>query len=311
VTASVLAVARIPASVVTAVFEQADKLSQEEAEEPASLAFQQVTAASLTEVAGEQRDARAVHTLVSRTVRFQEKSTPDRRAVLRTTAVEALRAEIAKAAEDPRLHKQIELQVAHARQVVTIPATIDEADLVSWVARYDLERGAYASAQTLYDRELELRRHELGPEHPDTLTSMICVAETLSFQGDLVGARKLQEETLDICRRVLGPEHPDTLTLMSKLAATLSAQGDLAGARRLNERTLDIRRRVLGPEHPDTSASAWCSHLTLQDLGEQAAARIVLERDLLWLLDRDPATLGADQRPSPRVRGWGSQENSG
>ncbi len=36
--------------------------------------------------------------------------------------------------------------------------------------------------------------------------------------------------------------------------------------------------------------------MTLQALGELVAARAVLERDLLWLLDRDPATLGASQR---------------
>src|SRR5664280_2623321 len=36
--------------------------------------------------------------------------------------------------------------------------------------------------------------------------------------------------------------------------------------------------------------------VTLHNLGEREAARAVLEHDLLWLLDRDPATLGADQR---------------
>ncbi len=55
-------------------------------------------------------------------------------------------------------------------------------------------------------------------------------------------------------------------------------------------------RRVLGPEHSNTSNSAWNLFLTLHDLGEEQAARAVLEHDLLWLLDRDPATLGADQR---------------
>jgi hypothetical protein len=59
---------------------------------------------------------------------------------------------------------------------------------------------------------------------------------------------------------------------------------------------LDIRRRVLGPEHPDTSASAWWLCFTLHDLGEHNSARAVLQRDLLWLLDRNPATLGAMQR---------------
>ena len=135
--ASVLAVAPIPASLVTAVFEEADKLSHEDAEERASLAFKQVTSASLAEIAGENQDARSVHTLVSRAVRFHEKSAPERTQALRAAAVEALTSEIAKAAEDPRLHKQIEFHVAHARQVVAMPENVPEADLVVWVARYD------------------------------------------------------------------------------------------------------------------------------------------------------------------------------
>ena len=59
---------------------------------------------------------------------------------------------------------------------------------------------------------------------------------------------------------------------------------------------LPIQRRVLGPEHPDTSNSAWCLFWTLEDLRDHEAALTVLKRDLVWLLDRDPASLGADQR---------------
>ncbi len=81
--ASVLAVAPIPASLVTAVFEQVDKLSREDAEWRASLAFKQVTSASLAEAAGENKDARSVHTLVSRAVRFHEKAAPERTQALR------------------------------------------------------------------------------------------------------------------------------------------------------------------------------------------------------------------------------------
>jgi hypothetical protein len=40
------------------------------------LAFKQVTSASLAELAGENQDARSVHVLVSRAVRFQEKDVP-------------------------------------------------------------------------------------------------------------------------------------------------------------------------------------------------------------------------------------------
>jgi len=420
--ASVLAVAPIPASLVVAAFQEADKLGQDDAEELASLAFKQVTAASLAGIAGENQNARSVHTLVSRAVRFGEKSAPGRTQALRAAAVEELRAAIAKAAEDSRLHTQIEFHVAHARQVVETQEDASEANLAGWVARYDYERGSYASARMLFERQLEFRRRVLGPEHPDTLTSMSNLANTLGAQGEAARARKLNEETLDIRRRVLGPEHPDTLTSMSNLANTLGTQGELAPARKLNQETLEIRRRVLGPEHPDaltsmnnlavmmkaqgdfsgarqldeevleisrrvlgpehpdtlismnnlaqtmlgqgnlagarklqqetlaikrrvlgpeqpstltsmndlaatlyqqtdlagarrlweetlaiqrrvlgpehpyTSVSAWWLYLTLHDLGEQAAAQAVVERDLRWLLGRDPDVLGADQR---------------
>jgi hypothetical protein len=83
---------------------------------------------------------------------------------------------------------------------------------------------------------------------------------------------------------------------MNNLARMLRAQGDLAGARKLLEETLDILRRVLGPEHLGTSASARNLFETLQDLGELAAAMAVLKGDLLWLLDRDAASLGSEQR---------------
>jgi tetratricopeptide (TPR) repeat protein len=278
--ASVLAVAPIPASLFTAVFEEADKLSHEDAEERASLAFKQVTSASLAEVAGENQDARSVHTLVSRAVRFDEKSAPERMQALRVAAVEALLAEIAKAAKDPRLHKRIEFHVAHARQVVTMPESVREANLVSWVARYDYTRGSYVPARTLYERELEFNRRMLGPEHSNTLTSMNNLATTLSTQGDLGGARKLEEEILGVRRRVLGPEQPQTLTSMSNLAVTMRAQGDLAGARKLQEETLAISRRVLGPQDPVTLQSMNNLAIMLYGLGDLAGSRKLHEETL-------------------------------
>ena len=132
--------------------------------------------------------------------------------------------------------------------------------------------------------------------HPDTLTARNNLAQTLKAQGDLAGVRQHEEQVLEARRRLLGEEHPATLTARNNLAQTLYAQGDLAGARLLQEEALAIRRRLLGPEHPNTSVSAWSLCVTLHNLGEREAAWAVLKRDLLWLLDRDPATLGADQR---------------
>ena len=99
-------------------------------------------------------------------------------------------------------------------------------------------------AQRLEEEALAIRQRVLGPEHPDTLTSMLTVAHTLYAIGDLSRARKLQEEVLESFRRVLGMEHPHTLVTMNNLAATLYEQGDSAGAHKLHEKTLEVRRRV-------------------------------------------------------------------
>jgi hypothetical protein len=58
---------------------------------------------------------------------------------------------------------------------------------------------------------------------------------------------------------------------------------------------------VLGPEHPNTTVSAWNLFLILTELNDLNAAGWLLQNDLRWLLDRDPASLGADQR---KIRGW-------
>jgi tetratricopeptide (TPR) repeat protein len=157
-------------------------------------------------------------------------------------------------------------------------------------------QGDLDGARKLIEDTLGIQRRVLGAEHPNTLTSMMWAAATMMAQGDLDGARKLYEETLAIQRRVLGAEHPHTLTSMMWAAATLKAQGDLAGARQLNEETLTIYCRVLGAEHPETTSSGWNLFRALEDLGERDAAQAVLDRHLLWLLRRDPATLGARQR---------------
>lgn len=152
-------------------------------------AFHDVTSASLAEITGENHGARSVHTLVSRALRFHEKSALERMQALRTAAVKALSVEIAKVAEDPRIRGESELHAAHARQLVSRTANLKEADLLGWLARYDLERGNYVSARALYGQELEFRSQAQREEHPDTLTAHLNLASTLKAQGDLAGAR--------------------------------------------------------------------------------------------------------------------------
>ena len=115
--------------------------------------------------------------------------------------------------------------------------------------------GLYTRAQPLIEGAVEIQRRVLGPEHPDTLSSLNLLASDLRRQGHYAEAEKLNRETLDMRRRVLGPEHPDTLVSMNSLASDLWKEGQVAEAEKLYRETLDIRRRVLGPYHSDTLAS--------------------------------------------------------
>lgn len=132
--------------------------------------------------------------------------------------------------------------------------------------------GLYPRSQSLYERALEIRRRALGPEHPDTLTSMNNLALVLWKELRYPEAERLDRETIEIRRRVLGPEHPDTLKSMSNLALVLQDEGHYAEAEKLDRERLDVERRVLGPEHPDTLGSMVNLALVLFSEGHYAEA---------------------------------------
>src|SRR5260370_30474585 len=80
--------------------------------------------------------------------------------------------------------------------------------------------GLYARAQPLLQRAVDIRRHVLGSENPDTLRSMNDLARTLDHEGHYAEAETLIRQTLDVERRVLRPEHPDTGWFLSNLRIT-------------------------------------------------------------------------------------------
>ena len=214
--ASVLAVAPIQLTFLLEVFELLDGPGKSR---PAN-AVNQVGALSLCERSGD--DARMVHTLVSRTMRFQFPD-DERTLTLRSAAVQALTRRLELVGHIGE-HSKIAMDIPHARHLVASDLrTEEEARLALWVARRDYERADYASARKLQEQVLAASRRVLGKEHPDTLKAMLNLAGTLYAQGDLAGARKLQ--VLAASRRVLGKEHPDTLRAMNNLAQMTANRG--------------------------------------------------------------------------------------
>ena len=100
----------------------------------------------------------------------------------------------------------------------------------------------------------------LGPEHPDTATSLNNLAVLLQAQGDLAGARPLFERALAIREKVLGAEHPDTATSLGNLGRLLRDLGQPDKAEPLFLRAIAVGDKALGAEHPLTGGTRAIMH---------------------------------------------------
>ena len=78
-------------------------------------------------------------------------------------------------------------------------------------------QGRYEKAEPLYQRALEIREAQLGPEHPDVATSLNNLAELYRLQGRYEEAEPLYQRALGIFEAQLGPEHPNTVTVRENL----------------------------------------------------------------------------------------------
>ena len=131
----------------------------------------------------------------------------------------------------------------------------DHANLLSCVARFDLEQGRYEIACIRYLAAIEVQKKTFGLDHDSTLTWMNNLAETYREQGRWEEAEKLHMQVLEARKRVLGAEHPETLISMNNLAVTYEKQGRWEEAEKLHMQVLEARKRVLGAEHPETLIS--------------------------------------------------------
>src|SRR5581483_5936163 len=112
--------------------------------------------------------------------------------------------------------------------------------------------GLYSRGETLLAHTADVRRRVLGPENPDTLTSMFHLAKALYAQGHYPEAEKLERDVLDGQRRILGPDNLDTVLTIQALSATLEREGRYPEAEKLELQVVDVKRRQQGSDHPST-----------------------------------------------------------
>ncbi|KAK7937544.1 uncharacterized protein PG986_014412 [Apiospora aurea] len=143
-------------------------------------------------------------------------------------------------------------------------------------------QGHWEAAEKLFVEVMETSKQKLGPDHPDTLTSMANLASTYRNQGRWEAAGKLEVEVMETSKQKLGPDHPSTLTSMNNLAYTLVAQGRQSVALELMRECVRIRRDVLGARHPHYLSS--------------------LETLRAWELEHTDTVTTAQRNPRSRAR---------
>ncbi|MFN9802808.1 MAG: CHAT domain-containing protein [Bacteroidota bacterium] len=120
-------------------------------------------------------------------------------------------------------------------------------------------KGAYGEAALLWQRILGLVEKALGPEHPDTASSLNNLAALYDSQGRYGEAEPLYKRSLAIREKALGPEHPSTATSLNNLAGLHLGQTNAPAAepllQRLNRAQADWLRRELPLQPRDLRGS--------------------------------------------------------
>jgi tetratricopeptide (TPR) repeat protein len=132
--------------------------------------------------------------------------------------------------------------------------------------------GLFPEAIPLQEKLRDYQVAHLGPQHPDTLWTVISLGNCYHEVGRRDEALELREEVLALSRKVLGVEHPETLSAMHNLASSYTDAGRWDEAFELREGVLELRRKVDGAEHPETIRAMANLALSYSEAGREAEA---------------------------------------
>jgi serine/threonine protein kinase/tetratricopeptide (TPR) repeat protein len=139
--------------------------------------------------------------------------------------------------------------------------------------------GDLKAAEPHLARALQIRKEQLGQEHPETLETMGLLFWVYGDRGRYGQARQLGVQELEISRRIFGDEHPTTLEYMQAVGYAYIGLGRYDEAEQLYARTAQILRRVPGEPHP---WSGYLGQLRQKQGRYDEAEALVLEQLGLW-----------------------------
>ena len=164
------------------------------------------------------------------------------------------------------------------------------------------------------EQALEIRRRELGDEHPDTLQSLLAAGNLYWEQGRYEDAESSKRRTVETARRELGAEHRFTLRAIKNLGVFLLSRGEYAESAQCCGEVLEIGRRVLGEEDKLVMSAMANLSFALDRLGnhveEETMIRECLRRRRRVLGNDNTSTLWAATRLAAMLRDQGKLQEA-
>jgi serine/threonine protein kinase/tetratricopeptide (TPR) repeat protein len=181
--------------------------------------------------------------------------------------------------------KELTIRQVLDRASETVATKLADRPLVEAAVRYTLSitydsLGRVDLALPHAQASFDIRKKNLGDEHPDTLRSLCKLAVVLQNMGRLREAEPLYRQAVETGRRVLGPDDTFLLRWSCDYARTLQDLGRLDEAEILCRDVLARRRRVLGEEHQDTLTSMHMLGSVLLHLQRYDEAEGLFRQDL-------------------------------
>lgn len=174
---------------------------------------------------------------------------------------------------------------------------VDTSELLKKASGYLYDRGRWREKELVDLRTLELRRKALGEQHPQTLDSIVSLAEAHHYQGQHEKAKACYKDAIELRRQTLGEKHPDTIRAMAWLGNVYQSHGQFKEAEDLYKITLALQEEVLGEKHFDTIHSLASTAAVYHCQGYYAKAKPIKMKSLALHLDilgeKHPLTLWA------------------
>ncbi|AOS83621.1 hypothetical protein BIU88_05340 [Chlorobaculum limnaeum] len=123
--------------------------------------------------------------------------------------------------------------------------------LLNFIAGYNLGRGLYVDAETIYRRIIEIREKQLGSDHLDVAESINNLAVLLYSKREYLEAELLLRKTLVIRKRYFGIDHLEIATTLNNLGMLLTDEGKYEEAEPFLLQSLTITENKLGKDHHD------------------------------------------------------------